>query len=210
MYRNQEWYDVFEFSYDMSVPNVAHLEPMRGGCCTVMPYFIGKIVELPSGATPVDFAYAVHTDIGNTCVACRVNERMAPLSQPLQSGQKVAIITAQGAQPNPNAIPMGGYQQLVRGEPFRGRFRKSFEKPEPFEPGKPDRIVYRMPDVAHTFRQGHRIMVQVQSSSFPLTDRNPQKFVDVAKARPGDFTKATERLYFGGADGSKIELPVAR
>jgi GTP diphosphokinase / guanosine-3',5'-bis(diphosphate) 3'-diphosphatase len=57
---------------------------------------------LPSGSTPVDFAYAVPTDIGNTCVACRVNERMAPLSQPLQSGQKVAIITAQGAQPNPN------------------------------------------------------------------------------------------------------------
>jgi GTP diphosphokinase / guanosine-3',5'-bis(diphosphate) 3'-diphosphatase len=62
----------------------------------------GKIVELPSGATPIDFAYAVHTDIGNTCVACRVNDRMASLSEPLQSGQKVAIITAQGAQPNPN------------------------------------------------------------------------------------------------------------
>jgi len=62
----------------------------------------GRIVELPSGATPVDFAYAVHTDIGNTCVACRVNDRMAPLSQPLQSGQKISIITAQGAQPNPN------------------------------------------------------------------------------------------------------------
>lgn len=62
----------------------------------------GKIVELPTGATPVDFAYAVHTDVGNTCVACRINERMAPLSQPLLSGQKVAIITAQGAQPNPN------------------------------------------------------------------------------------------------------------
>jgi len=62
----------------------------------------GKIVELPSGATAVDFAYAVHTDVGNTCVACRINDRMAPLSQPLHSGQKVAIITAQGAQPNPN------------------------------------------------------------------------------------------------------------
>lgn len=62
----------------------------------------GKIVELPSGATPVDFAYAVHTDIGNTCVACRINDRLAPLSQQLQSGQKVTIITASGAQPNPN------------------------------------------------------------------------------------------------------------
>ncbi len=62
----------------------------------------GNIVELPSGATPVDFAYAVHTDVGNSCVACRINERLAPLSQPLQSGQKVTIITAPGAQPNPN------------------------------------------------------------------------------------------------------------
>ncbi|TQV82560.1 bifunctional GTP diphosphokinase/guanosine-3',5'-bis pyrophosphate 3'-pyrophosphohydrolase [Exilibacterium tricleocarpae] len=62
----------------------------------------GNIVELPSGATPVDFAYAVHTDIGHSCVACRINERLAPLSQPLQSGQKVTVITAPGAQPNPN------------------------------------------------------------------------------------------------------------
>ncbi len=62
----------------------------------------GRIVELPHGATPVDFAYAVHTDIGNSCVACRINGRLAPLSQPLHSGQKVSIITAKGAQPNPN------------------------------------------------------------------------------------------------------------
>jgi (p)ppGpp synthase/HD superfamily hydrolase len=62
----------------------------------------GKIVELPTGATAVDFAYAVHTDVGNACVACRINGRLAPLSQPLLSGQKVTIMTAQGAQPNPN------------------------------------------------------------------------------------------------------------
>ncbi|RYY73805.1 MAG: bifunctional GTP diphosphokinase/guanosine-3',5'-bis pyrophosphate 3'-pyrophosphohydrolase [Gammaproteobacteria bacterium] len=62
----------------------------------------GKIVELPTGATAVDFAYAVHTDVGNACVACRINGRLAPLSQPLSSGQKVTIMTAQGAQPNPN------------------------------------------------------------------------------------------------------------
>ncbi|MBS1875159.1 MAG: CocE/NonD family hydrolase [Acidobacteria bacterium] len=105
-----------------------------------------------------------------------------------------------------NTIRMGGYQQLVRGEPFRGKYRKSFEKAIPFEPGKPDRITFRMPDVGHTFRQGHRIMVQVQSSWFPLTDRNPQKFVDIPKARESDFVKATQRVYSGGADGSRIEL----
>ena len=82
-------------------------------------------------------------------------------------------------EPNPTGVRMGGYQQLVRGEPFRGKFRNSFEKPEPFEPGKPTVIKFTMPDVCHTFRTGHRIMVQVQSSWFPLVDRNPQTFCDI-------------------------------
>jgi putative CocE/NonD family hydrolase len=107
-----------------------------------------------------------------------------------------------------NAVKMGGYQELIRGEPFRGKFRKSFEKPVPFEPGKPDRITYRLPDVAHTWREGHRIMIQIQSSWFPLTDRNPQKFMDIPKALSTDFQKATQHVYFGGPDGSRIELRV--
>lgn len=107
-----------------------------------------------------------------------------------------------------NAVQLGGYQQLVRGEPFRGKYRKGFEKPVAFEPGKPDRITFRMPDVAHTFRAGHRIMVQIQSSWFPLTDRNPQKFLDIPKALSADFVKAAERVYRGGSDGTKIELPI--
>ena len=104
--------------------------------------------------------------------------------------------------------PMGGYQELIRGEPFRGKFRKSFEKAAPFEPNKPDRITFYLPDIAHTWRQGHRIMVQVQSSWFPLTDRNPQKFMEIPKALSNDFEKAFERVYFGGADGSRIQLRV--
>jgi putative CocE/NonD family hydrolase len=108
----------------------------------------------------------------------------------------------------PNAVKMGGYQQLIRGEPFRGKYRRSFEKPVAFEPGKPDRITFRLPDVAHTWREGHRIMVQIQSSWFPLVDRNPQKFMEIPKALSSDFVKATQRVYFGGADGSKIELRV--
>jgi putative CocE/NonD family hydrolase len=107
-----------------------------------------------------------------------------------------------------NTIRMGGYQQLVRGEPFRGKFRKSFETPVPFEPGKPDRITFAMPGVAHTFRTGHRIMVQVQSSWFPLTDRNPQKFLEIPKALSTDFVKATQRVYRGGPDGSRIQVRV--
>jgi len=117
-------------------------------------------------------------------------------------------LTPAGFAANPNVIPMGGYQQLIRGEPFRGKFRKSFEKPVPFEPGQPDHIIFQLPDVAHTFREGHRIMVQIQSSWFPLTDRNPQRFMEIPKALSTDFVKATERVYFGGADGSRLQLSI--
>ena len=105
-------------------------------------------------------------------------------------------------------IRFGGYQQLVRGEPFRGKFRKSFEKPVPFEPGKPDRITFKLPDVAHTFRAGHRVMIQIQSSWFPITDRNPQRFMDIPNALAADFTKATQRVFTGGADGTNFTFPV--
>ena len=111
---------------------------------------------------------------------------------------------APGAPAPPAISSMGGYQQLIRGEPFRGKFRKSFEKPVPFEPGKPDRITFDMPDIAHTWRAGHRIMVQIQSTWFPLTDRNPQKFMEIPKALSTDFVKATQHVYFGGAEGSRI------
>jgi putative CocE/NonD family hydrolase len=91
--------------------------------------------------------------------------------------------------------PLGGYQMLVRGEVFRGKYRNSFEKPEPFTPGKVTEVKYEIPDVAHTFKKGHRIMIQVQNSWFPLVDRNPQKFVNIYKCSDTDFQKATQRIY---------------
>jgi uncharacterized protein len=110
--------------------------------------------------------------------------------------------------PNPKEVEMGGYQQLVRGEPFRGKFRNSFEKPEPFVPGQPTALDFALPDINHTFRRGHRIMVQIQSSWFPLVDRNPQKFVNIQQATEADFQKATERVYHSKQDASAIVLPV--
>lgn len=110
--------------------------------------------------------------------------------------------------PNPKGVKMGGYQQLLRGDVFRGRYRNSYEKPEAFEPGKPATVPFAMNDVCHTFRAGHRIMVQVQSTWFPLVDRNPQQFVDVYTARPEDFRKATQRVYRAGETASRIELTV--
>jgi len=103
---------------------------------------------------------------------------------------------------------MSGYQQLVRGEPFRGKFRHSFEKPEAFTPGKTEEIDFTMPDINHTFRQGHRIMVQVQSSWFPLVDRNPQTFVRIPEAKPSDFVKARERIYRSQTMASGIQVQV--
>jgi uncharacterized protein len=105
-------------------------------------------------------------------------------------------------------VPMAGYQQLVRGEPFRGKFRNSLSKPEPFKPGQPAKIQFAMPDVLHTFLPGHRIMVQIQSSWFPLTDRNPQKFLDITTAKASDFQKAVQRVYRGGAEGTRVDVLV--
>ncbi|MBL8294656.1 MAG: CocE/NonD family hydrolase, partial [Bryobacterales bacterium] len=112
--------------------------------------------------------------------------------------------------PNPERIKMGGFQQLVRGEPFRGKFRNSFEKPEPFTPGAVTKVGFKLPDVFHTFRTGHRIMVQIQSSWFPLVDRNPQKFVDIYNARKEDFQKATHRVYRSAGSLSSLEVRILR
>jgi predicted acyl esterase len=96
----------------------------------------------------------------------------------------------------------------VRGEPMRAKFRDSWEKPTPLVPGKIVSVNSEMPDVNHTFRTGHRIMIQVQSSWFPLVDRNPQTFVDIPFAKPSDFVKATESVYRNSGEASGVEVEV--
>ena len=103
---------------------------------------------------------------------------------------------------------MNDYQQLVRGEPFRGKFRKSFEHPEPFVPDQVTPVNFEMPDVNHTFRRGHRIMVHVQSSWFPLVDLNPQTFVNIPDASPSDFKKAQQRIYRSQSTPSGVVVSV--
>lgn len=110
--------------------------------------------------------------------------------------------------PDQGAEKMRGYEMLVRGDVMRGRFRDSFEKPEPFTPGRITEVTLDLPDIAHEFKQGHRIMVQVQNSWFPLVDLNPQKFVDIYHAADGDFTKATDRIYHDSARPSDIEFQI--
>jgi len=112
--------------------------------------------------------------------------------------------------PNPAGVHMGGYQQLVRGEVMRGKFRTSFEKPVPFKPGEPVLVRFSIPDTLHTFRSGHRIMVQVQSTWFPLVDRNPQTFTDIYRATNADFHTATHRVYRTPAMASGIKVGLLR
>jgi predicted acyl esterase len=110
--------------------------------------------------------------------------------------------------PNPREVEMGGYQQLVRGEPFRGKFRNSFERPEPFIPNQPTALNFSLPDINHTFRRGHRVMIQIQSTWFPLIDRNPQKFLNIPDATPSDFVKSIERIHRSKENPTSVVLPV--
>lgn len=105
---------------------------------------------------------------------------------------------------------MDAYEMLVRGEIMRGRYRNSFEKPEAFEPGKVTTVKFDLPDIAHTFKKGHRLMIQVQSSWFPLADRNPQQFVDIYHCDDKDFIKSDIKLYHDAVNASSIVLPVLK
>jgi putative CocE/NonD family hydrolase len=107
-------------------------------------------------------------------------------------------------------MPLGGYQMLVRGEIFRGKYRDGFENPVPFKPKQITKVTFDLPDVAHTFKKGHRIMVQIQNSWFPLADSNPQKFTDIYKCTNADFQKAIHRIYFDKKNCSNIKVHVLK
>jgi putative CocE/NonD family hydrolase len=106
--------------------------------------------------------------------------------------------------PNPRHVRLGGYQMLVRGDVLRGKFRESMTDPQPFVPGKITAVGFRMQDVFHSFRRGHRIMVQIQSSWFPMIDRNPGKFLNIFNADESDFQKTTQRIYHSAAYPSGV------
>jgi uncharacterized protein len=103
---------------------------------------------------------------------------------------------------------IGGYEQLVRGEVMRGKFRNTLDKPEPFSPGKATKVEFIVSDTFHTFRRGHRIMVQIQSTWFPLINLNPQKFININEAVDADFTKATQRVYRSRSLPSSLKVNV--
>lgn len=104
---------------------------------------------------------------------------------------------------------LSGYEMMVRSEAFRGRYRESYEHPKPFASGQPTKVAVPLQDVLHTFKKGHRVMVQVQSTWFPIMDRNPQKYVEnIFKADENDFIKATHRVYRGAGTASAVRVGV--
>ncbi|MBS1652033.1 MAG: CocE/NonD family hydrolase [Bacteroidetes bacterium] len=105
---------------------------------------------------------------------------------------------------------MGGYQMLVRGEIIRGRYRNSFETPQAFTPSQIETVKYELPDIAHTFKKGHKIMIQIQSTWFPLFDRNPQQFIDIYKCNDSDFIDSEIKVYHNDVYASKIVFPVIK
>lgn len=109
-----------------------------------------------------------------------------------------------------NETEMSGYQMLVRGEIMRGKFRNSFEKPAAFTPGKIETVKFELPDIAHTFKKGHKLMIQIQSSWFPLFDRNPQQFVDIYKCNDSDFIPSEIKIFHQADASSVIVLPILK
>ena len=168
----------------------------------VLVYATGPLEEDLAVAGPVSIALTVSsTGTDSDFVVKLIDGYPGGYPQP---GLSASAPGQPAPRPPSNFVRMGGYQQLVRGEPFRAKFRRGFETPVPLVPGEPTDITFDLPDVYHVFRPGHRLIVQVQSSWFPLVDRNPQRFLEIPKATAADFQKATQRVYHG----STLTLPV--
>jgi predicted acyl esterase len=116
--------------------------------------------------------------------------------------------TASDNKSNPPDVRMGGFEMMVRGDIMRGKYRNGYEKPEPFIPNKVTEVKVPLQDINHTFLEGHRIMIQVQSSWFPLADRNPQKFVDIYHAKESDFQKTIQRVYHVSPYPTHLEVNI--
>jgi hypothetical protein len=140
-------------------------------------------------------------------IAGPVSPRLVASTSGTDSDWVVKLIDVHPAEKT-GAPQASGFQELVRGGVMRGKFRASFSAPSPMRPNEATAIDFTMPDVYHTFRKGHRILVQVQSSWFPLVDLNPQRFEDIYSAQAGDFQRATQRVYYGAKRASRIEMDV--
>ena len=168
-----------------------------------------------SASRPDVLVYSSNTLTNNTTIAGPIIADLFVSTSGTDADWVVKIIdvfpdTAKNNNPNPCDIQMGGFQMMVRGDVMRGKYRKSYEKPEAFKPGEISEVKFTIPDINHTFLRGHKIMVQIQSTWFPLVDLNPQKFVDIYKADKTDFQKAANSIYHSKEYPSKLEVNVLK
>lgn len=200
-------------AYDEYVSDPAKPVPYFSRITQGMNYEYMVDDQRPAARRPDVLVYETAPLAADLTLAGPVTARLQVATSGTDSDWIVKLIDvypgeAPDPKPNPYGMVMGGYQQLVRGEPMRGKFRRSFTQPEPFVPGQVTPVTWVMPDVFHTFQRGHRLMVQVQSSWFPLVDRNPQTFCDIYHAKPEDFRPATERIYRSPEAPSSVEVMV--
>ena len=158
---------------------------------------------------PDVLTYETNVLTNDVTVAGRINTDLFVSTSSTDADFIVKVIDVLPADETaPDGTSMAGFERLVRAEVMRGKFRDSYEKPTPFIPGKVSEVKLTLNDILHTFKKGDKIMVQVQSSWFPLVDMNPQKFMRVPDADSKDFQKATIKIYHGHQQASKIILPV--
>ena len=171
-----------------------HLEVMR------VPVAVPVSLSMP-------FA-AVRMRVSHQCASAQLRPVPASTTSGTDSDWVVKLIDVYPDQVAEQP-EMGGYQLAVAMDIFRGRYRQDFARPQAIKPGAVERYSWTLPHVNHVFLPGHRIMVQVQSSQFPLYDRNPQTFVpNIFLARPEDYKAATVTIERGGATASAVQLPV--
>jgi putative CocE/NonD family hydrolase len=180
-----------------------------------VPFVAYKTVEMPGDYTASDQAFAAKRADVLVYRSSVLNEDLTvrgPIGVALHvstSGTDADFVVKVLDEPGEGHLKAGAHL-LVRGDAFRGKFRKSFKRPVAFIPAVPERLRFDLPDVAHTFRKGHRIVVHVQSSWFPLFDRNPQTFTNIPTATHKEFVQATQRVYRSSTRPSHIMLPVIR
>jgi len=200
---NPTTYDEYVSDPNHPVPYVGYIVPgITGDYMTEDQRFASQrpdVLVYQTGPLDADLVIAGPVKVDLTVSTSGTDSDFVVKLIDVYPGDYPTPLPPQGQRPPSNAVKMGGYQQLVRGEPFRGKYRNSFEKPEPFVPGQATSIRYELPDVYHAFRKGHRVMVQIQSSWFPLVDRNPQKFMEIPRASAADFQRATERVFHGSS-----------
>ncbi len=194
-------------AYDEYVSDPSRPVPFQNRIAVGMNYEYMTDDQRFAGARPDVLVYQTDVLAEDITLAGPINVELFASTSGTDADFVVKLIDV---YPDRAGGAMDGYQMLVRGEPMRAKYRNSWSKPEPLKSNEPTRIPFAMPDINHTFQKGHRVMVQIQSTWFPLVDRNPQKFLNIYQAKDEDFQKATQRIYRSGRLATNLKVNVLK